>query len=110
MKRYSFCTFFLFACICPVIVWSQSSAAGKPFIINWLPKEYKASAQNWSIAQDKRGVIYVGNNDGLLEYDGVTWRQLDFAENSFTRSLAIGADNNIYIGGKRRDRLFSACK
>ena len=100
MKRYSFCTFFLIACISPVIVWSQTSDAGKPFITNWLPKEYGANAQNWDAAQDNRGVMYFGNSDGLLEYDGVTWRMLQFAENSFVRSLAIGADSNIYIGGK----------
>jgi signal transduction histidine kinase/streptogramin lyase len=100
MKLHSFCILFFIACACPVLVWSQSNVAGKPFIINWLPKEYGANAQNWCAAQDKRGVMYFGNSDGLLEYDGVKWRTLEFAENSFTRSLAIGADNNIYIGGK----------
>ncbi len=100
MKRYSFCILFLIACIYPVIIWSQTSAAGKPFITNWLPKEYGANAQNWGAAQDNRGVMYFANNDGLLEYDGVTWRVLEFAEINFIRSLAIGADSNIYIGGK----------
>jgi signal transduction histidine kinase/streptogramin lyase len=100
MKRYSFCTFFLIACMYPVTLWSQTGEAGKPFIINWLPKEYGANAQNWDAAQDNRGVMYFGNSDGLLEFDGVKWRMLKFAENSFTRSLAIGADSNIYMGGK----------
>ena len=107
MKRYSFCTFFLIACICPLIAWSQTSDAGKPFITNWLPKEYGANAQNWDVAQDNRGVMYFGNSDGLLEFDGVTWRMLQFEENSFVRSLAIGIDRNIYIGGK--ERLVISC-
>jgi hypothetical protein len=50
MKRYSFCTFFLIACIHQVTLWSQTGEAGKPFIINWLPKEYGANAQNWDVA------------------------------------------------------------
>ena len=65
-----------------------------------MPKEFGANAQNWGVVQDNRGVMYFANSDGLLEFDGVTWRVLEFAENSFIRSLAIGADSNIYIGGK----------
>ncbi|HEY3839153.1 MAG TPA: hypothetical protein VGL72_21410, partial [Bryobacteraceae bacterium] len=29
-------------------------------------KDYKASPQNWDIAQDRRGVMYFANLDGLL--------------------------------------------
>ncbi len=100
MKRFSFCILFLIACIYPSLLLSQSGAAGKPFIINWLPKEYGGNAQDWGIAQDNRGVMYFANNDGLLEYDGASWRMHEFSDNSFIRSLAIGADSNIYIGGK----------
>ncbi|MEO8711578.1 MAG: hypothetical protein ABI405_05610, partial [Parafilimonas sp.] len=100
MKRFSFCILCLFASIYPSLLWSQTGTAGKPFIINWLPKEYEGNAQDWGIAQDRRGVMYFANNDGLLEYDGVTWRMHAFSDNSFIRSLAIGADSNIYIGGK----------
>ncbi len=100
MKRNSFCMLLFFVCTYPQIVSSQTGLAGNPFIMNWLPKDFNGNAQNWDIAQDSRGIMYFANSDGLLEYDGVSWRLLDFGENSFARSLAIGADNNIYIGGK----------
>ncbi|OJJ20352.1 hypothetical protein BKI52_17975 [marine bacterium AO1-C] len=43
-------------------------------VTNFLPSEYKGHAQNWSITQDKRGVIYVANINGVLQYDGHEWR------------------------------------
>ena len=33
--------------------------------------------QNWCIVQDKRGIIYGGNQATLLEFDGVTWRTIE---------------------------------
>ena len=48
---------------------------GAPFIQQYLPKDYEGSAQNWCITQDKRGVMYVGNTGGLMEFDGVNWRK-----------------------------------
>lgn len=30
--------------------------------------DYNAGIQNWAIAQDERGVMYFGNNSGLLEF------------------------------------------
>jgi len=73
---------------------------GKPYLTNWLPKDYGAHAQNWAIAQDDRGVMYFGNNSGVLEFDGVSWRLLEFGNNSFARSLAIADDGKLYVGGK----------
>src|ERR1700740_2007732 len=33
----------------------------------------RAGTQNFDVAQDERGIIYVGNLAGVLEYDGVRW-------------------------------------
>ena len=49
---------------------------GHPFLTYFGPADYDAAGQNWAIIEDERGVIYVGNNVGLLEYDGVSWRLL----------------------------------
>ena len=43
--------------------------AGSPYIRNYSAKEYNASAQNWAVVQDKRGVLYFGNTDGVLVFD-----------------------------------------
>ncbi len=72
---------------------------GKPLLTAWLPKDYGASTQNWAIAQDDRGLMYFGNNNGILEYDGVSWRLIQFPNKSICRSLAKDASGRIYTGG-----------
>ena len=72
---------------------------GLPYIQNYTPKDYNyAHAQNWGIAQDERGVIYVANWDGLLEYDGQTWRGIAIP-NKNMQSLAINREGRMFVGG-----------
>jgi hypothetical protein len=59
----------------------------------------KRQNANWSVLQDKRGIIYVGNDLGVLEFDGVYWRAIDIP-NHKARSLALAEDGTIYVGGK----------
>jgi signal transduction histidine kinase len=68
---------------------------GLPFIRNYPPQEYRASQQNWAIEQDRRGVMYFGNNDGLLEFDGINWRLIKLPG---VRSLAIDSTGRIFAG------------
>ena len=63
-------------------------------------KTYGASPQNWAIVQDLRGVLYIGNTDGLLEYDSVSWRHLSLPSQSMVRSLALGSDGKVLVGGQ----------
>ncbi|MBU2223048.1 MAG: hypothetical protein KKB00_03340, partial [Gammaproteobacteria bacterium] len=51
-----------------------ASENGLPLLKNYKPKEYNAGTQNWAIVQDQRGILYVGNNVGVLEFDGVHWQ------------------------------------
>ena len=77
---------------------SQIKSIGIPDIENYSRKDYNASTQNWAIVQDKRGVLFFGNNDGLLEFDGVNWRSIQMPNNSVVRSLAIDDHCKIYVG------------
>ena len=72
--------------------------AGKPFITNFSPKEYAAGPSNWAIVQDKRGVMYFGNDNGILEYDGSNWQLIHTPKNLGVRSLAIDDEGRIYAG------------
>jgi signal transduction histidine kinase len=72
---------------------------GKPQLTAWLPKDYDAATQNWAIVQDDRGVLYFGNNSGILEYDGVSWRLIQLPDKNVCRSLAKDANGRIYAGG-----------
>ena len=59
----------------------QINELGKPFLINYSTKVYQANEQNWATIQDKRGVMYFGNTDGVLEYDGNEWALIPVANN-----------------------------
>jgi signal transduction histidine kinase/CheY-like chemotaxis protein/ligand-binding sensor domain-containing protein len=72
--------------------------AGRPFVRTYEPEEYGAQEQNWAVIQDDRGVIYAGNNSGVLEYDGVSWRLIQVPNQSVVRSLAKDKDGRIYVG------------
>ena len=69
----------------------------KPFIKYFSPKEYHASYQNWCLIQDKRGIMYFGNNNGILEYDGNLWRLIKSPNNSVVRSLCMDSKGRIYV-------------
>lgn len=76
-----------------------ASERGIPFPSeHYAPPEYQQSPQNWNVVQDDRGVIYVANNDGVLEYDGERWRLIPTSTGSFVRSLAV--DSLVYVGAK----------
>jgi signal transduction histidine kinase/ligand-binding sensor domain-containing protein len=72
---------------------------GYPLIRNYSPKEYGADVQNWAIAQDKKGIMYFGNNLGLLEYDGVNWKLYKLSNLSTVRSIVVNENGKIYVGG-----------
>jgi two-component system sensor histidine kinase/response regulator len=98
MKSPSF--FLLISCILFINPgWSQVlDEQGSAFIRHYTPKEYKGSPQTWCTIQDKRGVTFFGNNNGTLEFDGITWKIIPNANNSITRSLACDSDGRVYVG------------
>lgn len=72
---------------------------GFPEIRNYSHTDYGAYSQNWAITQDNRGIMYIGNSDGVLEYDGATWRLIKLPNESVVRSLTVSYNNIIYVGG-----------
>jgi signal transduction histidine kinase len=81
------------------IAGAHAAEAGLPYIRNFDPAEYGAAAQNWAIAQDRQGVIYVGNtDDGVLAFDGTTWRKIAIPNLSTVRALAADGAGRIYVG------------
>jgi len=70
---------------------------GQPFVKYYDQKDYKSSNSNWSIVQDKRGVMYFGNGSGVLEFDGNTWRKIEVPYSSNVRSIAMDSTGTIYV-------------
>ncbi len=82
-----------------VIETQGQGITGRPFITNYPPNLHDANPQNWCIEQDDRGVMYFGNSDGILEYDGFNWRLIKTPKNNVVRSMAKDKDGRIWIGG-----------
>jgi signal transduction histidine kinase/DNA-binding response OmpR family regulator len=72
---------------------------GFKYFINYSRDEYDYPPQNWCCLQDKRGIIYIANQGGLLEFDGVSWECINIPNKS-VRSIAIDNSGIIYIGGR----------
>jgi ligand-binding sensor domain-containing protein len=92
----------LITCLLIVLISANASAqsplSGLPFVKNFQTVEYKAGIQNWDIVQDKRGILYIANNFGLLEYDGQQWHTYGVKSGTKVRSVAIDRQGKIFVG------------
>lgn len=69
-----------------------------PIVRSYSVSDYDAGVQNWSIVQDERGMMYFGNNSGLLEFDGNTWKLYELPTKGIVRAVYIGKNGKIYVG------------
>jgi hypothetical protein len=69
-----------------------------PIVTQFTKNDYNASNQNWSVGQSKDGILYFGNNQGLLQFDGSTWEVHSLPANKRVRSLLVTSDQRIYVG------------
>ena len=68
-----------------------------PPVKNFTPSDYGSGNQNWSISQSHDKIIFVANNEGLLEFNGTRWTLYPSPNQTIMRSVkAIG--NRIYTG------------
>ena len=70
---------------------------GMPLVQSFNRLEYKANVQFHAPLQSARGLLYFGNQQGVLEYDGTSWRILKLPF-SYIRAMAEGSGDRIYLG------------
>ncbi len=98
MRKKQFLIFF--------ILWCHISAAtaqntiGLPAVNNYNKQQYKGGLQNWALTQDKNKVLYTANNEGLITFDGDNWQSFPLPNQTIVRSVCIGYDQRIYVGGQ----------
>lgn len=79
------------------IIYKSFNEIGQPILNYYGPEVYNASYQNWCVIQDDRGIMYFGNSDGVLEFDGSEWRLIKTQNNSLVRSLCMDEDRRLYV-------------
>jgi len=100
---------YLFIAFLPIYANCQNTI-GFPDIINYSKQSYSGGLQNWHIKQDKNGIIYIANNEGLLSFDGKNWNLYPLPNKTIVRSVEIGNDNKIYVGGQDEIGYFTPAK
>ena len=81
--------------------------SGSPFVNLIRPRAIEESTETtvgpqiFDIAQHPRGFMLMGNNFGLLSYDGVSWRLTPLVGSSAALSVAVAPDGRIFVGGTR---------
>ncbi|WP_245945997.1 helix-turn-helix and ligand-binding sensor domain-containing protein [Flavobacterium magnum] len=78
---------------------AQVKSVGLPELRNFKKGEYKGGTQNWAIDEDRNGNLYFANNNGLLQFDGTTWRKFTMPNQSLIRTIKIASDGKVYVGG-----------
>ncbi|WP_428330501.1 ligand-binding sensor domain-containing protein [Mucilaginibacter sp.] len=84
-------------------VWGAHSAdiksVGVPYVQNYTKAQYQSGNQNWSVTRDEHGIMYFGNAEGLLAFDGKYWQLYHMPNGLIVRSVAADGKGKIYAGG-----------
>lgn len=85
-----------------------SQRYGIPGVHNFRRSDYKGGTQNWAVAQAPNGMIYFGNNEGLVEYDGEQWMVYKDMGQVVRSVLTDG--KRIYVGTYNKFGFYEADK
>lgn len=72
---------------------------GLPLLRMFAPRDYRGHEQVWRIAERPDGVLYFGNLNRVIEFDGERWRLIETPGTSYVRGLAADAEGTVWIGG-----------
>ncbi|WP_051536103.1 hypothetical protein [Marinilabilia salmonicolor] len=88
--------------ICFMLAFSANlytQVIGNPPVTHYSHDDFNSDAQFWDACQDTLGVMYFGNNYGVLRFDGERWDKISLPNNSAVRSLHCSENGVIYAGG-----------
>ena len=79
------------------VLAQKTKLYGAPLMQRYTAKDYHANPQHNTIATDKAGRLYVGNSEGILQFDGTSWDLIELPGRQIVRDLARARDNKIYV-------------
>ena len=95
----SFALLALVALSIPCLRADFNRETGSYVFQNYSVKDYNAAPDSWQVAQDSRGVVWVANTGGVLEFDGASsWRKITVPGKAEVRSIAIDGSDTVYVG------------
>lgn len=85
----------------PIEIWE----GGTPYIENFSTSDYKHSPWNFGIIEGNNGFIYIGNGEGVLEFDGNNWDFIPTEQKSWIMTFSKTEDEKIFLGGNGNEQL-----
>jgi signal transduction histidine kinase/CheY-like chemotaxis protein/ligand-binding sensor domain-containing protein len=79
--------------------------SGRPVIRDFRPTEYRGHPQVFDVVQGHHGFIYIGNQEGMIEFDGARWTHYAMPS-AHVYELAPSADGRIWAGGNHEIGYF----
>lgn len=92
MLKYLY-IFFLF--LLNIRLFAQFDEAGFPLIQNIPPKTYGYESQNFSMVQNNKGIFFISNVSGIIQYDGIHWNLIPAQG---IPKLCTDNKGNVYAG------------
>lgn len=105
MKIKLFRSAWMLLLVCSVAIGQNSfydlskSIANQPEIVHFDRNDYQGDSEFWSSCRGSDGVLYFGNNDGVVIYDGERWTTISLPNSSSVRSLLATDQGEIFAGG-----------
>jgi len=90
---------FLFFALAITSISLFAQEIGRYPLVNFHHRQYNGHSQSWAITQDNRGMIYVANNVGVIEYDGSEWKHISI-NNALARCLDTDPTGRVWVGGQ----------
>jgi DNA-binding CsgD family transcriptional regulator len=88
-------------------MWSEGfGQIHSPLISNYSKDDHGGGTQCWSIESTKEGILHVGNNSGVLSFDGQNWSVVELPNRTFVHSIHQSADGHLYVGGQNEFGYF----
>lgn len=92
LKMFRFCLLLIFASSANFTI-----AQYTPFFQNYSLTEFNAGNQNWGVSVADNGKLYIANDKGLVEFDGLKWNFFKLPNKTIIRSV-LAHDEVIYTG------------
>lgn len=73
--------------------------SGLPLMRVFTERETGGAARNHAVAVHPSGLVYVANDIGLREFDGVTWRVIAGTDRRMIFKVEVDAAGRVYYGG-----------
>ena len=87
---------------------AQQTNIGTPMIQRYSRLDYQGGTQNWGFVQNEQGIVFVANNEGVLEFNGQEWTKHPLPNQTIVRSVALDESDRLFAGGQDEVGYFRA--